>query len=44
MLQGLVEDKCEIHRIERSVLHGKPDSVQTKMEVLKPEECENFYE
>lgn len=41
-VQGFVENQCETHHIERSVLHGKPDSVQTKMEALNTEECENL--
>lgn len=42
MVQRLVEDQCEIHHMETSVLHGKLDSIQAKMDILNLEKCENL--
>lgn len=43
MVQGLLEEQCETHHIEGSVLHGKPDFIQTKSLVLNTENCEDLH-
>lgn len=44
MMQRLLEDQCETHHIEGSVLHGKPDFIQTKSLFLNTEKCANLQE